>query len=197
MGCSLLLGLTAMMCCAFGRTVVDKQDASTCETIDLEWRPAAQEVCAGDLVNFELYAVSCHEPSPELVAVELFFTWDATLLQFVGVDDVGAVPFWFSGFIPGGPCDPNETLPPQDGDGRYNWIANPSVVVLVDLDGVLLGTFQFHAVTAPWLPTEVAMLETFETCETRIASGVSADVLGGVSVAEVSAATLCLDSGER
>ncbi len=113
--------------------------------INLEFRAVADVVAPGEIVEIGLYAVSDDASLQSFSAMEVIFDWDPTYLQFIGIDDTGAVALQ-SSFLPyPDGTGLNEADPPQDGDGLYIAWAKPGLPVDATPDGVLITTFQYEA----------------------------------------------------
>lgn len=120
--------------------------------INLEFRPLAQTVFVTDTVELGLFAVSDDEGGQPLAAIDLIFAWDPDFLQLLDIDGTGAVSLLASGFPLNDPFNLNEEVPPQDGDGFYQALANFGSPVEATPEGALITTFLFEAID-----------ETFET----------------------------------
>jgi len=164
--------------------------------IDLEWRPTAQTVAVGDSVDLALYAVSDSDEDQLLSVVEVIFTWDATYLELLGLDQDGAVDLASSGFPTSGDCDLNELVPPEDGDGLYQAWANFGEPVPATPEGTLLTTFQFEALVGTIEPSGVLMLSSNGACRTVVVDGVIPgwDVTGALGSA--TATITCTTNGD-
>jgi hypothetical protein len=98
----------------------------------------------GDTVPVGLYAVA-DSPAPQsFSAIRLIFAWDPIYLDLLGRSQAGAVALLSSGF-PSSSWGLNEVVPPQDGDGLYQALANFGQPVWVNQSGVLVTTLQFQA----------------------------------------------------
>lgn len=125
--------------------------------VHLEWRPIEKTVVVGATAEIGCYAISDDPKAPQrFSAVDLIMAWDPDVLKLLGVDNTGAVDLFSSNF-PEDPFGLNETIPPQDGDGLYQALANLGQSVEATPEGTLLTTLQFLAV-ATTSATEVAML---------------------------------------
>lgn len=154
-------------------------------TINLDWRPDKIHAEAGDTVRVDLYAVSPWSDT-QLTRIVLFLHWAPEQMELLGVDNEGGPPSWFSGFAQSqsGICAVNESLPPADGEGRYNWLGMPGVDnwVWATPEGTYVTTFEFQVLDDTAKGTSVVMLPgvTYEGdwCPTTAESGVAGDVLG-------------------
>ncbi|MCK4659759.1 MAG: hypothetical protein KAV82_09590 [Phycisphaerae bacterium] len=128
--------------------------------INLEWRPLSSTVVVGESAYIGLYAVSDSlEEDQSFSTIDLHFTWSPTFLEFLGVDNTGAVDL-MSSHIPY--PDPlfhlNESNPPADGDGYYEAQVSFGQKRYATPSGTLLTTFEFEALQAT-SGTEVGMAE--------------------------------------
>lgn len=114
--------------------------------IDLEYRTSTDPWLVGETVEVGLYAVS---DDPEIVqtfsAIRMVFAWDPIYLDLFGLDQTGAVPLLSSYFPLHDMWGLNEVVPPQDGDGLYQALANFGEPVETTIEGVLVTTFLFEA----------------------------------------------------
>lgn len=112
--------------------------------INLEWRPVMQTHPVGATLRVGLYAVSDSAEDQYLAAVDVIIAWSPTYIQLLGIDNAGSPGWLYSGF-PDDPYQLNESIPPQDGDGFYNALANFGEPVAATPEGTLLTTFEFLA----------------------------------------------------
>ncbi|MCK4340746.1 MAG: PEP-CTERM sorting domain-containing protein [Phycisphaerae bacterium] len=118
--------------------------------INLEYRVAANPWWVGDAVEVGLYAVSDNPGDYQsFSAIRTVFDWDPTYLDLLQLDQSGAVPLMSSAFPVADAWDLNEVVPPQDGDGLYQALANFGGPVEATPEGALITTFLFEAL----LPT--------------------------------------------
>ncbi len=98
----------------------------------------------GETVEVGLYAVA-DSPAPQsFSAIRMIFAWDSLYLDLLGRSQAGAVSLLSSGF-PSTSWGLNEVVPPQDGDGLYQALANFGQPVWTTESGVLVTTLQFQA----------------------------------------------------
>lgn len=167
-------------------------------SINLEWRPVGQTVLVDDVVHLGLYAVSDSGNNQLLSAIDLLFSWDPNKLELQGLDPTGGAGLLFSGFPVNDAFNLNEVVPPQDGDGYYNALANFGSSVAATPSGTLLTTFLFRAL-AETPSTQVLIEETAGSPESRtvVFDGTipNTDVTGTLGSATVTI-VLCLCPGD-
>lgn len=125
--------------------------------VHLEWRPAFASAVEGEEFRLELYAVSDNDDAQTVGAMNVIVGWEPDHVQWVRLDDAGAVRKSFSGF-PNDPYHLNESNPPADGDGMYIAFAQLGNVIEAPPEGALIPTFVFEA-RMPILATRFAILE--------------------------------------
>ena len=114
--------------------------------INLEWRPLNQTAVVNDVVGIGLYAVCDPNQTQLFRAADVVFTWDPGHLQFLGINNTGAVALLASNLPANDAYGLNgATPPPTDGDGYYLAWANLGDPLIVTDAGALLTTFQFRA----------------------------------------------------
>jgi hypothetical protein len=156
--------------------------------IILEFRPFSQSVLVGSTVNLGLYAVWDGQPHQSFAAVDAIVGWNPTYLRMLNVSNAGAVPLLFSGFPSNDPYNLNEVVPPQDGDGLYQGLANFGAPVTATLEGVLLTTLRFTAMAqTPSTPVDFLLSGGSPVGYTRVYDGTvpNLDITGGLHGATV------------
>lgn len=158
--------------------------------INLEWRPLEQTVGVGAPVRIGLYAV-CNPGETQLFrAADVVFAWDPNCLQFLGIDNTGAVPLLSSTLPANDPYHLNgPTVPPTDGDGYYLAWAHLGNPLIITDQGSLLTTFRFTALTPT--PATLVTIPPFggnPVLNTRVFGGQEAGqiVTGSLGTASVS-----------
>lgn len=117
--------------------------------INLELRSPAPTAAVGQTVEAGLYAVSDSDLDQLFSAMDVILGWAPESLQFLGIDNTGAVPLdGMSGVALGDPFNLNEAMPPQDGDAIYLGLAPLGAPVAATPAGTLLTTFQFMSVAS-------------------------------------------------
>ena len=111
----------------------------------LEFRPPAQSVLVGSTVTLGLYAVWDGQPHQTIAALDAIVGWNNTNLKMLSLSNAGAAPLLFSGFPANDPYHINEVVPPLDGNGLYQGLANFGAPVTANPSGVLLTTLRFTA----------------------------------------------------
>ncbi len=113
--------------------------------IDLELRPEQAIISPCNILDVGVYAVSDDEGDQYLSVIEMVFSWDPAVMQLVGLDDAGTVDLLGISFPPFDPFHLNEAVPPQDGDGLFQALANPIIgPPPATPEGSLVGTLQFQ-----------------------------------------------------
>lgn len=114
--------------------------------VDLEFRPDAPVIDIGDVVVFDLVAVS--DGVQTISAAEAVFEWDDEDLLFLGLDPANPADLIFSGFPALGSGGLNEADPPQDGDGYYIALGPLGVPIVATEAGTVLARFRFEAISS-------------------------------------------------
>jgi hypothetical protein len=163
-------------------------NAPASANIVLEFRPFSQTVLVGSTVTLGLYAVWDGQPHQSLAAVDAIMGWDPTYLRMLNVSNAGAVSLLFSGFPSNDPYHLNEVVPPLDGDGLYQGLANFGTPVTATTDGVLLTTLRFTALAqTPLTPVNFLFSGGSPLGYTRVydATVPNLDITGGLHGATV------------
>jgi len=154
----------------------------------LEFRPSSQTVLVGSTVNMGLYAVWDGLPHQSFAAVDAIVGWNRTSLRMLNVNNAGAVPLLSSGFPFNDPYHLNEVVPPQDGNGLYQALANFGAPVTPTSGGVLLTTLRFTALAqTPPTPVDFLVSGGSPLGYTRVYDGTvpNLDITGGLRGATV------------
>jgi len=123
--------------------------APAAASVNLELRSPAPTAAVGQTVEAGLYAVSDSNLDQMFSAMDVILGWAPESLQFLGIDNTGAVPLdGMSGVALGDPFNLNEAMPPQDGDALYLGLAPLGAPVAATPTGTLLTTLQFMAVAS-------------------------------------------------
>ena len=143
--------------------------------INLEYR-TNNPWLVGETVAVQLYAVS-DDPGDyqSFSAIRTIFDWDPNYLELLQVDQTGAVPLMSSGFPSNDAWGLNEEVPPQDGDGLYQALANFNTPVETTTAGVLVTTFLFEALqVTPATPVNILVEGGNPLYDTAVIDGVIA-----------------------
>ena len=97
-------------------------------------------------INVDVMLVA-QETQQRITSVDLVFGWDNTKLEFIGIDNTGAMDSLMS-FVPesGSNWDfygINEATPPADGNGLYYWLAPLDGIPYYISNPVKITTLQF------------------------------------------------------
>lgn len=130
--------------------------------VDIEFRPDWQSVNVGDTVDVELYLVASNGGNELVSALDLFFGWDNTYLDLLGLDHTGEPSLLRSEFLAGDLFGVNEVVPPQDGDGLYQAQAMLGQPIVATPLGTFITTLQFEAL-AETAGTDVIILPSAGT----------------------------------
>ncbi|MBI2842579.1 MAG: hypothetical protein HYX78_04190 [Armatimonadetes bacterium] len=154
--------------------------------VNLEWRPAAQVVHAGNAVNLGLYLVPDIADWP-VSAMDVIVIHNTTHLEFQSLSAAGAPYNWLSSGFPNDPDNINKNR--YDGDMLYQALAQlgSSNSAIVPLSGLLVTTFQFTARTVV-NETAVNIAPTFgSSAKTAVYEGgtPNSDVTGTLGTARV------------
>lgn len=115
--------------------------------INIELRPAVNTAAPNAIVNIGLYLVSDSAVNQFTAGASVVFSWDNTRLQFLGIDNTGGagVPPASSGFPVNAQL--NEVVPPQDGNGYYQFLSALGSPLAATPAGRLITTFRFRALS--------------------------------------------------
>ena len=108
--------------------------------IYLVLEPTPQTVMVGDTINIGLIATSKNLNVP-FSGAQVLFTWEPEYLEFMGLDDTGAVPLELTGIFQEDYFGINESDIPKDGDAQYIGAPLP----MIDAADILLTTLVFEA----------------------------------------------------
>lgn len=118
--------------------------ASVCSAnINLEFRPASQNVNFNCDIRVGLYAVSDSGNVQVFSAVQAIITWDISKIQLIGIDNTGTPPWLASGFL-ANPYHLNDSL--TDGDAMWIGLSplGAANAIPATTSGTLLTTFRFQ-----------------------------------------------------
>jgi len=154
--------------------------------INLELRGMPASVCAGQVVNLGLYAVSDDAGNQSMGGAEVLLVWDAAQLKLVGHVDNGPYA-WLGSFFPNDSqgdglnapfTGPNPFVPENDGDAIYSVFSQftPNPPAEATPAGLLITTLQFRAV-GPGVGTITVPASYAANSQTRIVDGEEAGVI--------------------
>jgi hypothetical protein len=177
--------------------------------VNLEWRPAAQTVRAGDVVRLDLFARSSSAAPQPFRALSAIVTWDPTRLELLGLDDAPNGYPWLISFFPndagldrfnddcgdGVFCSTYTGRPFNDGDAYYEAFARfaPAPLPEATTGGLRITTFRFRVLRPG--PAQVAFAPVGDgAAKTRVvgAAAPGTDVtglLGAPATLDVTAVT--------
>lgn len=124
--------------------------------VNIEFRAQAPVVAVNDDVLVGLYLTSNSVVNEAASAADVVFTWDATKLQFQGLDNTGGPSVTFSGL----PTQSSLNANLSDGDGFYLLLGQFGNPLIATPQGTFVTTFKFKALAG-----------TAGTTVTAIASG--------------------------
>ena len=155
--------------------------------INIELRPVNRSVTVNDAVDVALYLVSDNQATQYAIAADVVFGWDETKLELLGIDNTGGASVMAS-FLPT-QSSLNETMPPADGDGFYQMLANFGAPVAATPAGTLITTFKFTAIAPAPKGTTISVLSNggSPNQNTRVLDGYTPNynVLGSIGSATV------------
>ena len=152
--------------------------------IDLEFRPATQIACPGDIVDIGLYAVTSDVPPlGSISTLVVILSWEPELLELVGRVDNGPYEWVYSRFpddsgIDGlndgcfGPehdqPEGRECVPFNDGDAWYHAWSQlaPNPPAWATPEGLLVTTFRFRLLDEA--PGQLEMISEYMNSHTRV-----------------------------
>ena len=153
--------------------------------VNLELRPAIQEVLVGQTVHIRLYAVADGETDLSIGSVNTILSWNPDYLSLTPEEeneDNGPYTWLFSGFSSA--SDLNDTY--EDGDAYYTAWMQLGIPATATPDGLLVTTLIFTAL-AETPPTDLVIIPQLGNLHSRVTDGDTAgvDVTGTLGSASV------------
>ena len=124
----------------------DSEGPQRLDTVNVELQPISHIVEIGDVFDVGLFAVSTVGPPVRIRTADVILTWDPQVLRLVDEIPLRPSPWQGAGFLLGDTSGINESIPPQDGTGRWVAEASDRFPVVATVRGARMATFRFRVV---------------------------------------------------